>query len=62
MPNRIHTRRSAEQPAPASSLHAAVDRPKRIDAYIDYFASGDRRVTGIPADACGETLLDGDAR
>jgi hypothetical protein len=37
------------------------ERPKRIDAYIDYFASGDTGATRVAADLCGETLLDEDA-
>lgn len=57
---RIQVRRSAEEPerrvsapvAPAGPLEPAVERPKRIDAYIDYFGS----------DPCGEALLDEDTR
>ena len=64
MANRIDGRRSAPPPEPrvgtGPTLEAAADRPRRIDAYIDYFASGDRRPTSIEADPCGETLLDGD--
>jgi len=69
---RTQVRRSAEQPerpasahlAPAGLLQSAVEHPRRIDAYIDYFGSGDPRRTGITSDPdlCGEVLLDGDAR
>jgi hypothetical protein len=57
---RIDSRRSTAAPeqsaragvTPARPLEPAIERPKRIDAYIDYFG----------ADPCGETLLDGDGR
>jgi hypothetical protein len=57
---RIDSRRGTASPersapaqvAPARPLEPAIEGPKRIDAYIDYFGS----------DPCGETLLDGDAR
>lgn len=66
---RVQVRRSAEQPerrvsapvAPASPLEPDVERPRRIDAYIDYFAGGDTRRTSTASDPCGEALLDGDA-
>ena len=66
MARRIESRRSALSPerrvaacaALATSLEAAVERPRRIDAYIDYFASGSMQQAGIVADPCGEALLD----
>jgi hypothetical protein len=66
---RSQVHRSIEQPerpvsarvAPAGPLEPAVERPKRIDAYIDYFASGNTRRTSIVSDPDGEALPDGDA-
>jgi hypothetical protein len=66
---RIDSRRGAAPPertvrarvAPAGPLEPAVERPKRIDAYIDYFASGYRRRAGIASDPRGEARLGGDA-
>jgi hypothetical protein len=69
---RTQVRHSAEQPerpasahvSPAGPLEPAVEHPRRIDAYIDYFGTGDTRRTGITSDPdlCGEVLLDGDGR
>ena len=64
MSRRIHVRRSVEQPervAPAGPLETTVERPRRIDAYIDYFASGDTRRASITSDPDGDALRDGDA-
>ena len=58
-------RRSVPEPrvataaTPTTSLEA-VERPRRIDAYIDYFASGGTHRISVAADLCGEALLDGD--
>jgi hypothetical protein len=46
--------------ARAISLEAAVERPRRIDNYIDYFASGYSRRVRVASDRCGEALLGGD--
>ena len=49
-------------------LRVAYETQGKLDGGRDnailllHGTSGDRRATGIPADACGETLLDGDAR
>lgn len=37
----------------AQLLAAEVDRPKRIDRYIDYFGSGRTRRLGVTLDPCG---------
>ena len=68
MSRRIHVRHSPEQPqrpvrarlVPASLLEPAVERPRRIDTYIDYFGAADTRRTRIASAPGGETLLDGD--
>jgi hypothetical protein len=65
---RIDSRRGAAPPertvrarvTPASPLEPAVDRPRRIDNYIDYFASGYRHRISIASDPCGEAQLGGD--
>jgi hypothetical protein len=44
----------------ATLLDADVQRPRRVDSYIDYFGSGEARRAGISSDPCGESLLDGD--
>jgi hypothetical protein len=69
MSYRVDTRRSTEQPgrrvspqAPTSRLEPPVDRPRRIDACIDYFGTGNARSLSDSSDACGESLLDGDER
>jgi hypothetical protein len=43
---------------PAGSLELVADRPRRIDAWIDYFGTGDAHLTALSYDACGEALLD----
>jgi hypothetical protein len=65
---RVQVRGSFEQPerpviarrAPTGPLEPAVERPRRIDAYIDYFGSDDTRRTRIASDPGGEALMDGD--
>jgi hypothetical protein len=44
----------------ATSLEADVERPRRVDAYIDYFGSGEARRPSISSGPRGESLLDGD--
>ena len=62
MARRVDLHRSAASPERrVASLEAAAERPRRIDAYIDYFASGDRRPPRIASDPCGEALLDRDS-
>ena len=62
MARRVDIRPGAASPERrVTSLEAAAERPRHIDAYIDYFASGDPRPPRIASDACGEALLDGDA-
>jgi hypothetical protein len=49
----VTSERSIQARVPvAEPREPAVERPKRIDAYIDYFG----------ADVCGEALLDEDTR
>ena len=65
---RIQVRRSSEQPerpvsvprSPAGPLEPAVERPRHIDAYIDYFGAADTRRNRIASDLGGKALLDGD--
>jgi hypothetical protein len=67
MSRRIQVRRSAEElerpvsahGAPAGPLERAVERPRSIDAYIDYFGGGDTRRPHITSDP--DALLDGNA-
>jgi hypothetical protein len=42
------------------ALEANVERPRRVDSYIDYFGSGEALCGRISSDPCGESLLDGD--
>lgn len=68
MSSRPVTHLSAEQSirsaraeiAPTHLLAVDVDRPKRIDRYIDYFGSGGARRTVVSSEPCGESLLDVD--
>ncbi len=46
------------QQTPAAPLELVTDRPRRIDAWIDYFGTGDVHFTPISYDAGGEALLD----
>ena len=66
MAYRVDSRRSTEQPGRRASarppFEPVVDRPRRIDACIDYFGTGNARSLSSSLDACGELLLDGDAR
>jgi hypothetical protein len=43
--------RTLPRPTPARPLAPVVDRPRRIDAWIDYFGAGDADHTTIRADA-----------
>ncbi len=60
------SRRDTDEPArpalvhhtSAGSLELVADRPRRIDAWIDYFGTGDAHLTALSYDACGEALLD----
>jgi hypothetical protein len=55
-----NSRRSTEESgrAPARPPELVADRLRRIDAWIDYFGSGDAHPTPVSYDMCGETLLD----
>lgn len=41
----------------ANSLELVADRPRRIDAWIDYFGTGDPHLTSTSYDAGGEAIL-----
>ena len=62
MAYRVDSRRSTEQPGRRASarrpLEPVVDRPRRIDACIDYFGTGDARSLSDSSDSCGESILD----
>ena len=66
MAYRVDSRHSTEQSGRRASarrpLEPVVDRPRRIDSCIDYFGTGNARSLSHSSDACGESLLDGDAR
>lgn len=64
MANAMDNRRSAEQPERLASLRHTLgrllelvaDRPRRIDAWIDYFGTGVARRTTISAHPRGSSL------
>jgi hypothetical protein len=49
--------RSASSPIARAYPSIVVDRPKRIDDYIDYFGGGGVRSRVVTRDPCGESLL-----
>jgi hypothetical protein len=66
MASRIDSRRTAPternvraRGALAIPLEADVERPRRVDSYIDYFGSGEARRASISSGPGGKSLLDG---